>query len=322
MFKFFGLTTKAIKKGFQFPLFLHLMLENGDLDPTLSQATCTLGEDVNPQDGQAQADFNCELDEFDSTKTYKSFELSHTDYVAGVPEDKTLLDPVKTAEAIEKGLLLDFSVEENKSKVPIIFTPSSIEESTCSQDGVFKITGTTNTEIKTQIQFDLPALYPEEFMTKCTLDTDGTELKCVIDNKLEGKDLMFEQQILRNGLNELLTFSSIKSNAEMNCAEGNMTIFDDLSEGSDKTAEGSDKAAEGSDKTAEGSDKAAEGSDKTAEGSDKAAEGSDKTAEGSDKTAEGSDKTAEGSDKAAEGSDKTAEGSDKTAEGSDKTAEG
>ena len=117
MFKFFGLTTKAIKKGFQFPLFLHLMLENGDLDPTLSQATCTLGEDINPQDGQAQADFNCELDEFDSTKTYKSFELSHTDFIAGVPEDKTLLDPVKTAEAIEKGLLLDFSVEENKSKL-------------------------------------------------------------------------------------------------------------------------------------------------------------------------------------------------------------
>ena len=310
-FKFFGLTTQPIQKGFKITLFLHLMLENGKLDPTLSQATCTLGEEVNPQDGQAQADFNCELDGFDSTKTYKSFVLCHTDYVSGIPEEKILLDPVKTAEAIEKGLLLDFSVEENKSKVPIIFTPSSIEESSCSEDGVFKITGTTNTEIKTKIQFDLPATYPEEYKTKCIIDTDGTELKCVIDNKLESKDLMFEQQILRNGLNELFTFGPIKSNSEMNCAEGNMTIFDDLSEESDLTTEGSDKTTEESDLTTEGSDKTTEGSDKTTEGSDLTTEGSDKSTEGSDLKTEGSDKTTEGSDKIVEGSDKTTEGSDR-----------
>ena len=258
MFKFFGLTTQKIQQGFQITLFLHLKLENGNLDQALSQATCTLSEEVNPTNGQSQADFDCEINEFDTTKAYKSFELSHTDDVAGIPEDKTLLDPVQTAEAIDKGLLLDFCVEKNKSKLPVIFTPSSIEESSCYENGEFKITGTTNTKIESKIQFDLKASYPEELMTKCTLDTDGTELKCVIGNKLESKPLMFEQQILRNGLNELLTFVPIQSNEEMNCAEGNMTIFDDLSEGTEQIVDSTEQIADSTEQIADSTEQIAD----------------------------------------------------------------
>ena len=50
--------------------------------------------------------------DLDENKEYKSFEIQQ---IAGIPEDKTLLDPDKTAEAISNWQqLLDYSDEDNK----------------------------------------------------------------------------------------------------------------------------------------------------------------------------------------------------------------
>ena len=49
--------------------------------------------------------------DLDEDKGYKSFETHDSEQIAGIPEDKTLLD--KTAEAISNGQLLDYSDEEN-----------------------------------------------------------------------------------------------------------------------------------------------------------------------------------------------------------------
>ena len=51
--------------------------------------------------------------DLDEDKEYKSFEAHDSEQIAGIPEDKTLLD--KTAEAISNGQqLLDYSDEDNK----------------------------------------------------------------------------------------------------------------------------------------------------------------------------------------------------------------
>ena len=53
--------------------------------------------------------------DLDEDKEYKSFETHDSEQIAGIPEDKTLLDPDKTAEAISNGQqLLDYSDEDNK----------------------------------------------------------------------------------------------------------------------------------------------------------------------------------------------------------------
>ena len=41
-------------------------------------------------------------------------------------------------------------------------------------------------------------------MTQCKIDAGGVEINCKIGNKLEGKSLMFVQQIIRKGQNEVL----------------------------------------------------------------------------------------------------------------------
>ena len=47
-------------------------------------------------------DFDCNITGLDETKEYKSFILNRTDDIVGIPKDETLLDPVKTEEAIKK----------------------------------------------------------------------------------------------------------------------------------------------------------------------------------------------------------------------------
>ena len=59
------------------------------------------------------SDIYCKIVDLDDGKEYKSFEIHDSEQIAGIPEDKTLLDPVKTAEAISNGQLLDYSDEEN-----------------------------------------------------------------------------------------------------------------------------------------------------------------------------------------------------------------
>ncbi len=229
-FNFFGLTTEKIEKETEITLMVYLLLEGGVREPTLSKAVCNLDKEVNPSKGQAQADFTCKIAGLDKTKVYKSFELSQSDFIVGIPAKKSLLDPVKTAEAIEKKEIIDFSIPKNKEKVPVLFTPDSIDGSTCPEKGEFTITGTVDATIEKKIEFQVPVSYPEDVMSECTLDkapAGKVEIKCDIGEQVLGKSLMFEQQIIRDEMNEALTLGSIKSKDDLTCAQGNVTIIDD-----------------------------------------------------------------------------------------------
>ncbi|MBR4496345.1 MAG: hypothetical protein IKP12_04370, partial [Acholeplasmatales bacterium] len=232
-FNFYGLTTKPLNKGINISLFIYLILEDGTIEPTLREANCSLNEEVNKVEKITQADFSCEIIGLNSTKPYKSFELSNSNNISGIPEEGILLDPVKTDEAIEKGDLYNFTNQENK--LPILFIPEIINGSSCEKEGTFKIIGNISGEIENKIEFNIPITYPEDYISKCSIDKTSNgkaEINCVMTNELIGKSLIFEQQAIRDGLNEILNLGSIKSNEEMNCTIGNITneIIDGISE--------------------------------------------------------------------------------------------
>ena len=227
-FKIFLLATESIKKGKEISIFLNLMLEDGSIESDLSKALCTLDETVDPKNGKVQADFSCKIPEL-KKKKYKSFILNNSTDIVGIPRNETLLDPVKTAEAIQKKYIIDFSLPDNKNKFPPSFTPESINGTTCSNEGQFKILGSLNTEIEKKIEFMLPVTYPQNYLSKCTIDKTPAgkgEIKCRIGSEFKGENLKFEQQIIREGLNELLVFESVESKEELNCAKGNVSIID------------------------------------------------------------------------------------------------
>ena len=56
---------------------------------------------MNSSNEKKQADYK--IIDLDEDKEYKSFETHDSEQSAGIPEDKTLLDPDQTAEAISNG---------------------------------------------------------------------------------------------------------------------------------------------------------------------------------------------------------------------------
>jgi len=332
-FSFFGLATQKLEIGHLIEIWLYLLLPNGQREKTKRRGICKLLESISPKNGeQVQADFSCEITDLDSSISYSSFEISYSDDFVGLPDNEILLDPEKTRIAIENGELDDFSLPENKNKVPILFESTKISETTCLSNGQFSITGNVNSEIVKDLEFILPLAYPENFESKCTLEKSTkkeVEMLCVLGGEISEQSLIFEQQVVRNGLKEVLTLGSIKSDA-FSCAKGdfgNGTSIEDETTPktssdkslSDKTS--SDKSQGGKDGDKDSSDKSQGGkdsSDKSQGGKDGDKDSSDKSRGGKDGDKDSSDKSQGGKDS----SDKSQGGKDGDKDSSDKSQGG
>ena len=215
-FYFFGITTQKIFKGYEFYFELYLILEDGAKDAELTKALCTLDKDVDPANKQAQTDFSCSISNLNENQNYQSFEIYASEEIAGIPTDKTLLDPIKTAQAIRDGKLLDYSLEENKEKLPIFFKTESIVGN-YTEKGQFKILGSVEEKIEEDMEFTIELLYPEKEMATCKLlksDPGQVEIICTLQNVFYGEFVMIEQQILRCELLEI-TLTSLKSSEKL-----------------------------------------------------------------------------------------------------------
>ena len=170
------------------------------------------------------ADFSCKITGLKNE--YISLIINNSEDIADIPKEETLINPIKTAEAIEKGDLIDYSKLENKNKTTPIFVPESINWTECPKEGKFSIIGSFNFEIEKKIEFILPIISPQNYTSNCSIDNSSTikgEINCVIENELLEESLIFEQQIIRDGLKELFIIDRFQSKEKMNCSIGNIT---------------------------------------------------------------------------------------------------
>ena len=119
----------------------------------------------------------------------------YLDLIAGIPEDETLLNPVKTEEAISSWKLIDYSKEENQNSFQALFSAQSINDDV-SEDGKYTITGKLNKEIEHDVEFILYLAFPH---------------------------MIIEQQVTRKGFIELFTFTGIESEGEFNWIKEEVT---------------------------------------------------------------------------------------------------
>ena len=103
-FMFFGLTSKSIESGYWFIFYIYLM-KGAEKKSEPLEANCTI---VNPvivgTSGIMPAAFECKFEPIEQID-YESIEIESSDYVAGLPANKTLLNPHLVDEAIGQGLL-------------------------------------------------------------------------------------------------------------------------------------------------------------------------------------------------------------------------
>lgn len=178
-FKFFGITNiHYLPKGYVFCAELYLILSDDQTNANLTKVECYLPEEVNSSNEKKQADLDCKIIDLDEDKEYKSFEIHNSEQIAGIPEDKTLLDPDKTAETISNGQqLLDYSDEENKYTYPAYFS--------ASEDAEFTLHLTYQPYHK--LQYIIPKSKPHNIYITCQIDHPIYSF------------IFIEQQVIRKG---------------------------------------------------------------------------------------------------------------------------
>ena len=136
--------------------------------------------------------------------------------------------------AILKGLILDFSLPENKVKVPTMFDTESIVDLDCESQGTFKITGTIGAEVTEMKKVTIPLTFPTGVNVICNLPPKEAETKvemvCKYGGELDKQSLIIEQRVIRDGNEELFTLKGAKSeplictNGELKAANKKLDI--------------------------------------------------------------------------------------------------
>ena len=183
-------------------------------------ANCTLKDDVTVSSGKkTQGDFDCEvaLESNEKVATENLTISTDNENIGGCSElTKEEASPHLTDEAIKNssdtklGLVLDYSLEENKEVIPPIFKISNMNFNKCEKKGKIKIEGTFSSEITEEMTFELPFSFPKS-KVKCKVENAKAnakvEITCKmqkIKDKLIFKKLVLEPRLLKKKRLEML----------------------------------------------------------------------------------------------------------------------
>ena len=220
---FFGLSTESLTAGKEIAMLVNLIKNTGEAEEETTEVKCSLESDISASEGQStQGDFKCTLSNL--KEEYYALRLNSSEDIAGIPDDEILLNPVLTSEAIERGDLLDYSLDENKGqdKIPSTFKSMSVKEENCKTDGKLIIDGKLSKDVKNELKFDLPLTYPEGITLSCSLSSlkaGDSSISCQVDRTLESQ-IIIEQMTIKDGGEEVLTIESIVSEGNIICSDG------------------------------------------------------------------------------------------------------
>ena len=243
-FMFFGLTSKSIESGYWFIFYIYLM-KGAEKKSEPLEANCTI---VNPvivdTSGIMQAAFECKFEPLEQID-YESIEIGSSDYVAGLPANKTLLNPHLVDEAIGQGLLPN--ITEGTEAIEIVEEPKVNFDSIDTGKFELIITSLNIGENLKGEQFNLSPAYPSWIVIIFTIG-DVVDSKVTIQGEIKGKienePLIFEQTVITVNGTELFVLPAFETEE----ISTNGIPSEDEDESSD-TSEG--KVGESSDATDE-----------------------------------------------------------------------
>ena len=182
-------------------------------------ADCTLNEAVTSSGTAVQGDFNC-LVALESNENVAPEDLTistNNDNIGGCSElTKEEASPKLTDDAIEEsknkpdlGKVLDYSLEENKGKIPPSFEISTLNMDKCESKGKLTLIGTFLDDINEEMTFDISFTFPASTI-KCTVEkaTKGqqTEISCKMQKVKKGaefRDFVLEPKLLKKKNKEM-----------------------------------------------------------------------------------------------------------------------
>ena len=214
IFIFMGIITQSLPQGYQISMDVNLV-KRGLPEKKRSLAMCTLKENVVIINGKSlQGQFDCIILDVDQAD---SFVFVDSPYIAGIPDNSVLLNPVLTEIYISKGNLKDYSNgADTGNEIPPQFNSTSIDSSNCESNGKFKIIGKLNSELKDDLIFELPISYPENLTASCSIkkekENKTMEIECETNGNVNERIIIGQNTILNKNKDELLVIGKVEVN--------------------------------------------------------------------------------------------------------------
>jgi hypothetical protein len=187
-------------------------------------ASCTLSAEITgaSETVQVPADFDCSVADVPNAEEFVGLELSSCEEINGIPEDLNMTNPATIDSLIEIGEIPDFTLEENKAKIPPTFKPSSFGSVGCKSSGVFSIKGKFNKVINKHFKFNLPLSYPA-IESRCTVpeakEGDEVEIECKTKSSFSSSKIIIEQSTISKENSEVMSILSSSSQEEISCGD-------------------------------------------------------------------------------------------------------
>jgi len=217
------LVTESYSAGTEIKMLVNLIKVTGKTEEDTTEVKCSLESDISSSEGQpTQRDFKCTLSGL--KEEYYSWRLNSSDNIVGIPDNETLLNPVLTAEAIERGELLEYSLSEYKvqDKIPSTFKSQAVKEENWKTEGKLIIEGKLSKEEKNELKFALPLTYPEGITLSCSLTSlqaGDSSIGCQLDRALGNDQVIIEQMTIKDGGEKFLTIRGIASKENITCSD-------------------------------------------------------------------------------------------------------
>ena len=195
------------------------------------EATCTLREDVNSNDG-VQGDFDCEVN---IENTASDLEIISSEQILGLGDwdddyqkSPKLTDDIISSTRNKVGIakLLDFSDENNKNILPPKLSINSMYTNSCSKKGTITIEGTFDNEIIEEFEFEVPLSYPLSTL-KCVAPITSQNrrilINCKIKKEFEGNEIIIERRMIKKKYKEMILIPNyeLNLNSKLTCGEYN-----------------------------------------------------------------------------------------------------
>ena len=151
------------------------------------------------ENGIGAAGWDCSTGESSITNAV-GLDIIDSDEISGIPSDPDLIDPALTDILIEKGLITDYSIEENLNILLPLFNTLDLNYSLCKQNGSIYFKGTTTSSIENDVIFNLSISYPQTvFACKLPRSLKGqiTEIECYNKEEFVDSNVLVEETVIR-----------------------------------------------------------------------------------------------------------------------------
>ena len=151
--------------------------------------------------------------EFETKEKYSfsSIEIANSDFVAGFPANKYLMNPIKTKKAIEEGSLNDVSSSQS---YPLLVDKPTINISLFGEEILIMNIPSVIKNINVDQSFIIKLKYPGGVILNCTvteIGTDETIINCSIIGKILTQKIFIEQTIISFDGKELFVLPSFET---------------------------------------------------------------------------------------------------------------